>query len=262
MLIDPRRVVRRVLRHTFVHIRGVGYATERRLWHRGVRTWSDWRSRGHRASIPRHRARAIDDAVEESEERLRHEDASYFARGLPQRDHWRAWLEFRSRTGFVDIETTGGALRRDAITVVGVHDGTRSQAFVRGINLDRAPAFLARFPMIVTYNGARFDLPFIARAWPAFRFEGLNLDLVDPLHRLGLYGGLKAVEREVGWERSEEVRGLTGVDAVALWDLYDRGDDDALDLLLAYNREDVRSLRPLADLAYRRLRDVELQATA
>ncbi len=162
----------------------------------------------------------------------------------------------------MDIETTGTGLGRDAITVVGVHDGRRAHAFVRGIDLDRAPAALARYPMLVTYNGARFDFPFLRRAWPRFRFQGIHLDLVDPLHRLGFYGGLKATERAVGLERSDETQGLSGADAVDLWTLYERGDEDALDLLLAYNREDIANLRPLADLAYRRLRAHELATTA
>ena len=249
-----------VLQRTFVHVDGVGYATERRLWLRGVKTWSDWWSRGHRLRLPQNRWRAIDAAIRTSEERLRRADARFFARCLPPQELWRAWADFRGRAACVDIETTGTGLGRDAITVVGVHDGHRDRAFVRGIDLDDAPAFLARFPMLVTYNGARFDLPFLARAWPRFRFRGLHVDLVGPLHRLGYYGGLKATERAVGLERSDETRGLSGIDAVVLWELYERGDDDALDLLLAYNREDVANLRPLADLAYRRLRDHALSA--
>ena len=78
------------------------------------------------------------------------------------------------------------------------------------------------------------------------------------MHRLGYYGGLKATERVVGLQRTDETQGLSGSDAVDLWTLYERGDEDALDLLLAYNREDVEHLRPLADLAYRRLRAREL----
>ena len=250
-----------MLLRTFVHIDGVGYVTERRLWRSGVATWSDWWARGHRVRLPRHRARAIDAGLARSEEQLGRGDAGFFARCLPSKDLWRAWNEFRGRAASVDIETTGTGLGRDAITVVGVRDGRRAHAFVRGIDLERAPAYLSRFPMLVTYNGARFDLPFLRRAFPRFRFGGIHLDLVDPLHRLGYYGGLKATERAIGIERSGETQGLSGSDAVDLWNLYERGDDDALDLLLAYNREDVRSLASLADLAYRRLRAIELASS-
>jgi len=247
-----------VLLRTFVHVDAVGYATERRLWRSGIATWSDWWARGHRAHLPRNRARALHLGLAASERRLAEGDAAFFARSLPLRDVWRAWAEFRGRSAALDIETTGTGFGRDAVTVVGVWHGRSARTFVRGIDLDRAPGYLSRFPMLVTYNGSRFDLPFLQRAFPRFRYEGIHLDLVDPLHRLGYYGGLKAIERATGLERAAETIGLSGSDAVDLWNLYERGDADALDLLLAYNREDVRNLKPLADLAYGRLRSMEL----
>jgi uncharacterized protein YprB with RNaseH-like and TPR domain len=47
-----------------------------------------------------------------------------------------------------------------------------------------------------------------------------------------------------------------GFDAVRLWRRYEDGDDDALDLLLAYNMEDVVNLEPLAEFAYEGLRSL------
>ena len=86
--------------------------------------------------------------------------------------------------------------------------------------------------------------------------DQIHLDLVHPLRRLGFVGGLKAIESQVGILRSEETTGLGGFDAVRLWHAYDAGDDDALDLLLEYNMEDVVNLEPLAELAYEGLRSL------
>ena len=86
--------------------------------------------------------------------------------------------------------------------------------------------------------------------------DQIYLDLVHPLRRLGFVGGLKAIESQVGILRSEETTGLGGFDAVRLWRAYNRGDDDALDLLLEYNMEDVVNLEPLAELAYEGLRSL------
>lgn len=59
--------------------------------------------------------------------------------------------------------------------------------------------------------------------------------------RRGLYGGLKAVERQLGIPRS--LPHLDGRDAMRLWAAYvDRGEEEALELLLRYNREDVENL--------------------
>ena len=47
--------------------------------------------------------------------------------------------------------------------------------------------------------------------------------------------------------------------AVKLWKRWERGDDEALEVLLKYNEEDIVHLKPLADLAYRTLRARNLE---
>jgi uncharacterized protein YprB with RNaseH-like and TPR domain len=90
----------------------------------------------------------------------------------------------------------------------------------------------------------------------------LHLDLCPLLRRLGLRGGLKVVERQVGLSRSPETDGLNGWDAVHLWWRYvDYNDERALATLLRYNREDVVHLSPLLALVYERLWEQTLRAT-
>jgi len=68
---------------------------------------------------------------------------------------------------------------------------------------------------------------------------------------MGLFGGLKVVERTLGIDR--ETAGLTGKDAPVLWEQYKkRGDQKALALLLRYNGEDVMNLAVL-----RRIIDID-----
>src|SRR2546426_10588072 len=55
-------------------------------------------------------------------------------------------------------------------------------------------------------------------------------------------------------ERTEKTRDIRGYDAVKLWRRFERGDEDALDVLLEYNRQDVENLVPLMHHAYRNLR--------
>jgi len=74
------------------------------------------------------------------------------------------------------------------------------------------------------------------------------VDLCYLLRRLGLTGGLKHVERQLGISRRPEVKGLDGLDATRLWREYRRGSREALDLLLTYNKEDVVNMEAL--LAY------------
>jgi len=61
-----------------------------------------------------------------------------------------------------------------------------------------------------------------------------------------LYGGFKAVERQLGIER--RLKEVNGYEAVRLWWRYvDDYDEDALSTLLEYNREDVVNLKHLKE---------------
>ncbi len=210
-----------MLRETFVHIPGVGYRTEERLWRKGIRTWDDFSvaSKPHR--VPARVLRRIGDEIVRSDEALRRGRHRYFARNLPPRDHWRAWPEFAKAIAYLDIETTGLSIGRDAVTVVGVFDGTRRRSFIQGDNLEDLPAAMERAKLLVTFNGSRFDVPFLRKAFPRMALDQIHLDLVHPLRRLGFVGGLKAIESQVGILRSEETTGLGGFDAVRLWHAYE-----------------------------------------
>ena len=119
---------------------------------------------------------------------------------------------------------------------------------MRGRDLHRFPPAVAGYPLVVTFNGAQFDLPFLAREFGGWR-PAAHLDLRWPLARLGYAGGLKAIERRVGIARPAEVRNVDGFEAVWLWRRYRRGERRALELLLEYARCDVEHLAPLAALA-------------
>lgn len=148
---------------------------------------------------------------------------------------------------YLDIETTGLCSFYDEITVIGIclANGTENR-LVQLVGGDVTRANLLRtlrcVDTIYTYNGSRFDLPFIN-----FRM-GVNLgehfhhrDLMHDCWRNNLYGGFKAVERQLNIPR--RLRGIDGAEAVALWWRYQIGrDSKALDLLLEYNKEDVVNL--------------------
>ena len=201
---------------------------------------------------------SLERGIAASEEALRRGRYRYFADRLPPREHWRAWPEFRDRVAFLDIETTGLDIGRDALTVVGLYDGVRKRSFVRGVDLEDLPRALEDRQLLVTFNGARFDIPFLRRAFPRMRLDQLHLDVMGPLHRLGYWGGLKRIERRLGIERSDATSAMSGFDAVRLWQAYEAGDDEALDALIAYNLEDVVNLEPLAVFAYEALRGLVL----
>ena len=153
---------------------------------------------------------------------------------------------------YLDIETTGLSRFYDYITVIGVYrcngkDDKLIQLVGEGVTGENLLKALKGVNTIYTYNGSRFDLPFIDA------FLGVNLEAEFRHHDLmydcwmnNLYGGFKAVERQLGIPR--QLSGISGWDAVILWWRYQYDDNrTALALLLQYNKEDVVNLKALRE---------------
>lgn len=177
----------------------------------------------------------------------------YFQSALGLRESWRAWPDFAGRCAYLDIETDGG-MSGSAVTMIGLYGDDEFQCFVQGDNLESFRDAISRYSMIVTFFGAGFDVPMLKKRFPDVVFDHVHLDLCLAFRRLGMRGGLKAIERRLGLQRSQETAGLDGRDAIRLWRAYQRGSDEALRVLTAYNREDVVNLERLAEIAYDRLR--------
>ncbi|HTP54290.1 MAG TPA: ribonuclease H-like domain-containing protein [Thermoplasmata archaeon] len=239
----------RLLRATFVHLPGIGPATEAELWRRGVRDWTSLRSVAAARGIPRAPPDRMEAALAASERALAERDAAWFGRHLPEREHWRIYPGFRERTAFLDIETTGLSPYEGIVTVVTVHGGGSTRTFVAGEDLEELPAHLGRFPILVTFNGSRFDVPFLAVTFPQFVAPPIHIDLRFVLYRIGLAGGLKRIEATLGLGDRSGVEGVDGLQAVRLWQEYRRGSRAALDRLVRYNRADTTNLEPLLAFA-------------
>jgi len=151
---------------------------------------------------------------------------------------------------YLDIETTGLCSFYDEITVIGIYlaNGSGNQ-LVQLVGGDATGANLLRtlrcVDTIYTYNGSHFDLPFInLRLRVNLREHFHHHDLMHDCWKNNLYGGFKAVERQLGIPR--RLRGIGGAEAVILWWRYQiHHDRKALDLLLEYNKEDVVNLMTL-----------------
>ena len=153
---------------------------------------------------------------------------------------------------YLDIETTGLSPWGSEITVVGIlhcnEDDTRFIQLVgKDIMAQSILEALSGVEVIYTYNGSRFDLPFIhSRLGINLEENFTHRDLMYDCWRCNLYGGFKAVERQLGIER--KLTEVNGYEAVRLWWRYiDYFDLDTLDTLLEYDKEDVLNLKFLKE---------------
>lgn len=229
---------------------GIGKGAEKNIWDFGINSWDE--AIEHLDSLPvsQTKKKAISVGVDESESHLKEKDHCYFAQSLPSAEHWRAYSEFSKDVAFVDIETTGLAPGQDTIAVVGIYNREKARTYVQGIDLDEIVDEFSKYKMLITFNGARFDLPFIKREFPEINFDQLHIDLMYPLKRIGYCGGLKKIEREMGIVRGDNIKEVDGWEAVRLWHRYKRGDEAALDTLLEYNREDIVNLETIIEKVY------------
>lgn len=241
-----------MLTRTFCHVPGVGPQAEQRLWQRGVRTWQDALT----AELSGRRGQAIRDVLGQSMASFGRGDARHFARSLPSSEQWRLYANFRQRVAYLDIETTGLGSEGDYITAIALYDGRSARHYVQGQNLADFARDVGEYDLLVTYNGKSFDLPFIRRHL-GLGLDQAHIDLMYVLRSLGYRGGLKGIERQLGYARPD-MEDMDGYFAVLLWREFQRTRDPrVLETLLAYNVQDVLNLEPLMVFAFNR----KLEAT-
>ncbi|MBM3889983.1 MAG: exonuclease [Verrucomicrobia bacterium] len=240
-----------MFRNSFIHIRSVGPKLERALWREGVVDWLTALD-APLERIAHAKADAVKRGCEAALRALDRGEMEHFAARWPSQDVWRWLAEFQRQAVYLDIETDGHPKETGTITCVGLYDGRTPRMLVNGRDLGQLADALAPYRMVVTYNGGPFDLPFIRAKFPGIRLPPLHVDLCPTLRRVGLRGGLKGIERQVGLDRPEVVEEADGWTAVLLWRRHLAGDARALPTLVRYCAEDIVALQPLARLAYNR----------
>jgi uncharacterized protein YprB with RNaseH-like and TPR domain len=245
-----------MIESTFILLNGIGECTERNLWGHGLRNWRSFLEAPKAPGIGMDRKRLYDDSLRAASHALHAQNARYFARQLKSRDHWRLFQAFRHRAVYLDIETTGGSAIYGDVTVVGLYADGRMTSLVKDESLTarRLQEELRQYDLIVTFYGSAFDLPYLKARFPGLVLDQPHVDLCFAARRLGLRGGLKHIEMDLGIERASDLHGLTGWDAVRLWEVARRGHEPSRDLLLRYNEADARNLERLAEMLCEQLR--------
>ncbi len=235
-----------MIRESFCFLPKIREKKEQQLWKLGITDWNSFIETKDIAGIGDCVKQQHNELLQTARQKLWEEDVLWFAKTMKQKDHWRLYNKFKEDAVYLDIETDG---YYGGITVVGLYDGNQTMSFVRGVNLDKRllEQQLAKYKMVVTFNGAAFDLPVIKRYFN-ISCNVPHVDLRFVCQKAGFSGGLKQIEKDLGIKRADEVVGVTGSDAVTLWQQFrETGNKEYLDLILKYNEEDIINLPIIAN---------------
>lgn len=233
-----------MLRGALLHLPGIGPIRAERLRALGVRQWSDLGPLpppGLRMGAAAWEALLAQVACCDSA--FACGDIGFFARGLCGPDLWRVLAAFSERAAFVDIETDGlgGSAR---VTVIACLWKGRLYTYVQNENLDEFLDLIQHVELMVTFNGACFDVPMILRCYHIPELPCSHVDLRRVCYHAGRRGGLKAVESQLGLQRPPDLVGVDGAEAVEMWLRWQRQHSRAdRDLLVRYCAADAVTLR-------------------
>ena len=244
-----------MIERTFQLCKGMGPWREKALWAQGIAEWEDFLAakRAGAIIVSGPVDAALEAAIKAGQSAIEASDVQALAAMVPKREHWRLYRRFADQTAFIDIE----AGHDREISVVGVMDAAGVASFISPHTTDECQARLARSDVWVTFNGASFDVPMLLARFPNLEIPRVHLDLRPLLGRAGHHGGLKDIEEALGLNRPAHLKGLAGLDAIALWSEYQRSHRiESLRLLVEYNLYDVIGLRTLLDLCIERLSEL------
>jgi uncharacterized protein YprB with RNaseH-like and TPR domain len=174
------------------------------------------------------------------------DDPRPLAQALASREQWRVLAHWFDQASFFDIETSGLEPESEVTLVVCLHRG-RLHHFLKGENLDDFLALLDEVKLLVSFNGAGFDVPRIEDRFHIPKIPCAHVDLRWLCHHRGWQGGLKSIEQQLGLHRPADLQGLGGAQAVWLWQVWqERHSAAARRTLERYCAADVVALQLLA----------------
>jgi uncharacterized protein YprB with RNaseH-like and TPR domain len=200
-----------MIESSFCVLSGVGLKTERRLWQRGITTWTEFLLSNTIPGIGPSRKTVYDEELAQVQAHRTREDARYFGTKLPASEQWRLYEWLRPRAVYLDIETNSFG----QITVVGLCGQGGFTSLVEGNLLTRQRLCdeLGQYDLLVTFNGASFDLPVLLASIQGLPLDQPHMDLCLLGRQLGYRGGLKAIELQLGIPRRADLSGMSGADA-------------------------------------------------
>ena len=235
-----------MIRGALTHLPGIGPRRLELLEQAGIRTWQDILSLSAPPLLAGEAWERIVKEVKRCENALAREDLPLLLDALATSDHWRILAHGFEKATFFDIETSG--LGQDSyITVISCYHRERLEIFIKDVNLTGFLELLDDVDLLISFNGAAFDVPRVEQAFHIPALPCPHLDLRWVCYHEGLTGSLKSIETGQGITRPKALIGMDGEEAVRLWACWEEdGDKSALDKLIRYAAADVLALKVIA----------------
>lgn len=236
-----------MLTGSFACFKGLSISSEQKIWELGCHTWDQFDHLPHNTfSAPK--MATVHSEIKQAKIALGAGMVDYFLNRFKYPDQIRVLHEFQHQSAIIDIETTG-LKAIDEITTIALLKHGEISLFIKDINLPFFLKSLQDLKLLITFNGTRFDLPFIRKCF-SIDLALPHLDLMPVLKQLGYSGGQKRCEELLHLKRHFS-KGLTGHDASQLWNEWQNNQNHAaLNQLIQYNIEDVFMLEKLSIKCY------------
>ncbi len=244
-----------MITEAFLHCHGIGPVRIKRLRANNIVDWSDVLSHPERIPFNVKVATDLVDEVQRSQEALQNGDIKYLSTVFSSRDYWRILGRFFDCATFFDIETSGLSYT-DYVTVISCFHKGKMTSFVENENLDDFVEFLDQVDLLVSFNGASFDVPRILDTFHLPELPCGHIDMRWLCYHCNYTGGLKCIADELGILRPSDLSQVDGAEAVELWNRWHFGRErHARSLLVRYCCADVLLLvaiaaRALTDKGY------------
>ena len=244
-----------MIRNTYLFLPKIKHKKEQNIWEQGIKDWEDFLNNQVKGISKKSKA-FYNRKLIEAKEALNKENSTYFIDKLPSTETWRLYNFFKDEAVFLDIETSSSTSIESYLTVIGLFDGYDTKIMVNGVNLNISALSkeLRKYKLLITFNGSSFDIPYLNKKYPGLIPRIPHIDLRHLCNKIGLKGGLKHIEKQLGIKRNLIIERLYGGDALKLWHMYrGSGDKYYLNLLVEYNEEDVINLKKITDYVVEKL---------
>jgi uncharacterized protein len=235
-----------MIKNSFIFLQKVSKRKEQAIWSQGIKDWTLFLKKDKIKGISNQKKEYYNRIIVQANKALYNNQASFFVNKLPKVQMWRLYNYFKEEIGFLDVEVDSYG----KIILVGISNYYDTNMFVKGVNLEYnlLKKELSKFKIIITFNGAAFDLPKLKKEFN-LNFNTPHIDLKPLCINLGLKGGLKQVEKILNLKRPKHLNG----NPVDLWKAFHAsGDREYLELLIDYNKEDCENLKGIMDYVYKK----------